>query len=74
MRKIITNILLLITVLTVQAQEISQVINILGRQAISLNGAWNYIIDVQEEGYYDYRMNPYNWDSSAMPNPNTRKI
>ena len=61
MRKIITNILLLITVLTVQAQEIPQVINILGRQAISLNGAWNYIIDVQEEGYYDYRMNPYNW-------------
>ena len=28
---------------------------------MSLNGAWNYIVDVQEEGYYDYRMNPYPW-------------
>jgi beta-glucuronidase len=27
-------------------------------ESLSLNGAWNYIVDVQEEGYYDYRMNP----------------
>jgi beta-glucuronidase len=27
-------------------------------EAMSLNGEWNYIVDVQEEGYYDYRMNP----------------
>ena len=24
----------------------------------SLNGPWHYIVDVQEEGYYDYRMRP----------------
>jgi beta-glucuronidase len=28
---------------------------------MSLNGEWNYIIDVQEEGYYDYRMKPTRW-------------
>ena len=28
---------------------------------MSLNGDWHYIIDVQEEGYYDYRMNPIRW-------------
>ena len=40
------------------SKEIPQIGNILGREKISLNGKWNYIIDVQEEGYYDYRMNP----------------
>ena len=35
--------------------------NVMGRQTLSLNGAWNYIVDVQEEGYYDYRMNPTRW-------------
>jgi len=37
------------------------VANILSRQVTSLNGAWHYIVDVQEEGYYDYRMNPTPW-------------
>ena len=27
-------------------------------EGTTLNGDWNYIVDVQEEGYYDYRMNP----------------
>ena len=35
-----------------------QIHNILNRNKISLNGKWNYIIDVQEVGYYNYRMNP----------------
>lgn len=30
-------------------------------ESLSLNGTWNYIVDVQEEGYYDYRMNPTRW-------------
>ena len=42
------------------SQEIPQIGNILSREKISLNGKWNYIVDVQEEGYYDYRMNPIN--------------
>ena len=35
--------------------------NVLNRKITSLNGEWNYIVDVQEEGYYDYRMNPTSW-------------
>jgi beta-glucuronidase len=32
--------------------------NVQAYENMSLNGDWNYIVDVQEEGYYDYRMNP----------------
>lgn len=44
-----------------QGGKVSQVANVLGRQTVSLCGEWNYIVDVQEEGYYDYRMNPTPW-------------
>ncbi len=47
--------------LMVQAHEIALPGNVLNRQTTSLNGDWNYIVDVQEEGYYDYRMNPTPW-------------
>ena len=57
MRKLLT-LILLVAALTVKAQDIPQVANILGRQTTSLNGTWHYIVDVQEEGYYDYRMKP----------------
>ena len=57
-RLLLTTTLMLIAVLTLQAGELPQIANILGRQTTSLNGTWNYIVDVQEEGYYDYRMNP----------------
>ena len=43
------------------AQELPQIANVFNREKISLNGDWNYIVDVQEEGYYDYRMNPTPW-------------
>jgi beta-glucuronidase len=35
--------------------------NVLAYEKVSLNGDWHYIVDVQEEGYYDYRMNPTRW-------------
>ena len=35
--------------------------NVMVYESISLAGDWNYIVDVQEEGYYDYRMNPTRW-------------
>ena len=44
--------------LSVCAQEVPQIANVMARQTTSLNGPWNYIVDVQEEGYYDYRMKP----------------
>ena len=46
---------------TTSAKEVALLGNVPARQATSLNGAWNYIVDVQEEGYYDYRMNPTRW-------------
>ena len=41
----------------IYSQSIPQLVNIFGRKTISLNGKWKYIIDVQDAGYYDYRMN-----------------
>jgi beta-glucuronidase len=49
--------------LAAQAQDV--VLNILGRNTISLNGKWNYIIDPYENGYYDYRYEPY--DKAETP-------
>ena len=43
------------------ATEVPQITNVLNRETTSLNGKWHYIVDVQEEGYYDYRMNPTPW-------------
>ena len=63
MRKILTALVLAAApLLTVLAQtEVAQVGNVLHRHVTSLNGEWHYIVDVQEEGYYDYRMNPTRW-------------
>jgi len=41
-----------------EIEKTPQINNILNRNKICLNGKWNYIIDVQDVGYYDYRMNP----------------
>ena len=48
-----------LTVTTAVAQPLIQNVN--AYESMSLNGEWNYIVDVQEEGYYDYRMNPTRW-------------
>ena len=45
----------------VNTEVLPQISNVLARKAVSLNGHWNYLVDVQEEGYYDYRMNPTPW-------------
>lgn len=43
------------------AEELPLIGNVYGRNTVSLNGDWNYIIDVQEQGFYDYRMNESPW-------------
>jgi beta-glucuronidase len=40
-------------------------VNALNRSTFSLNGKWNYIIDPYENGYYDYRYEPY--DQNPTP-------
>ncbi|MBQ3992294.1 MAG: beta-glucuronidase [Bacteroidaceae bacterium] len=39
-------------------RELPLIQNIKAYESVSLNGPWNYIVDVQEEGYYNYRMKP----------------
>ena len=58
-----------LTFITTMAEEVPQIANVQARKTTSLNGAWHYIIDVQEEGYYDYRMNPtpYGFFRNAKP-------
>ena len=64
MKKILSMIMLLVGawIPTAQAAEALPLIqNVNAYESMSLNGDWNYIVDVQEEGYYDYRMNPTRW-------------
>ena len=61
MKKLLTMVLAIAGVMGAWAQQVPQVANVMNRQAVSLNGYWHYIVDVQEEGYYDYRMNPTRW-------------
>ena len=62
MRNRFLTLMLAVTGLTgAWAQEVPQVTNVINRQAMTLNGDWHYLVDVQEEGYYDYRMNPTRW-------------
>ena len=62
MRKFLFAILFPLASLSLRAaSEASLIGNVLNRQTISLNGDWHYIVDSQEEGYYDYRMKPMRW-------------
>ena len=64
MKTLLTTILLSLTaVLPSMAanHEVPLIHNVQAYESLSLNGEWNYIVDVQEEGYYDYRMNPTRW-------------
>ena len=64
MKTLLTTILLSLTVILPSKaanHEVPLIQNVQAYESLSLNGEWNYIIDVQEEGYYDYRMNPTRW-------------
>ena len=39
--------------------QVSSIQNIQARKILSLNGKWNYIVDPYENGYYDYRHEPF---------------
>ena len=57
MKKFIFFAALLLSPLASFADEIPLIHNIYNRDRISLNGKWRYIVDVQENGFYDYRHN-----------------
>ena len=56
-----------------RAEVIPLLGNIPGRHTVSLNGEWNYIVDVQEKGYYDYRMKPTPWGFFLNQKPQSPK-
>lgn len=61
MKKLLTTMLLAASgVLAASAanEPLPLIQNVQAYESCLLNGDWNYIVDVQEEGYYDYRMNP----------------
>ena len=61
MKKILDTIMLAVGLLlpaTLAAEALPLIQNVNAYESMSLNGEWNYIVDVQEEGYYDYRMKP----------------
>ncbi|WP_373057658.1 glycoside hydrolase family 2 protein [Zunongwangia sp. H14] len=45
------------------SQELIQ--NLPGRETISLNGRWNYIVDPYQMGYLDYRQQPFDQSESG---------
>ena len=59
--KVIFAIFALACALGAEAKIGTQIGNVMARKTTSLNGQWNYIVDVQEEGYYDYRMHVTRW-------------
>ena len=65
MRKPIIRLIMLVVSTLLPATVVAEVLpliqNVNAYEQMSLNGDWNYIVDVQEEGYYDYRMNPTPW-------------
>ena len=62
MKRIVAFVFLMAALyMQMSANEVNLIGNVPARKAMSLNGDWNYIIDVQEEGYYDYRMNITQW-------------
>lgn len=61
MKKTIKRIMLFLALSSASftsAQTTSQIINVEGRNTISLDGLWKTIVDPFENGYYDYRRLP----------------
>jgi beta-glucuronidase len=61
---IFLSFLLLFSVFSSVAQ-VTNLQNIQARKILSLNGKWNYIIDPYENGFYDYRHQPFDESKSG---------
>ena len=67
MKRIITLAALLLVSLAAHAGEDApapQIVNVFGRETVSLDGLWKTIVDPYENGYYNYRMHPHGDASS----------
>ncbi|GAF04197.1 glycoside hydrolase family 2 protein [Saccharicrinis fermentans] len=63
MKQLVALILLLVSVNVLGTDNLLQ--NTYLRSGFTLNGKWNYIVDVYETGYYNYRWEPH--DGSTNP-------
>lgn len=61
----LTTIISFVLSLDAMSENTALIQNVMGRNTVSLNGKWNYIIDPYETGYYDYRYMPFD----EMRNP-----
>jgi len=59
MKKLIFFLFVAFAASNIFAQEVPLVSNIYARQNMILNGKWNYVVDPLENGYYDYRLRPF---------------
>ncbi len=50
---------------TISSQEL--ITNIINRDTTSLNGAWNYIVDPYESGYFSFHQEPYDQKNIGSP-------
>ncbi|WP_044209444.1 glycoside hydrolase family 2 protein [Flammeovirga sp. OC4] len=57
MKQLLTLFILLLSLASFANEPLLQ--NTYSREGISLNGRWNYIVDVYESGYYNYRREPH---------------
>jgi beta-glucuronidase len=79
MKNIFLNFLFFLLAISLFAQE-NLITNIGGRNTVSLNGTWHYIVDPYETGFYDYRYNERNendgeayWNKPVIKNKSDRK-
>lgn len=73
MKRITTLLSFLLLSLAVHAGEeapSSQIVNVIGRQTVSLDGLWKTIVDPYENGYYNYRMQPHSDAGSYFADKN----
>lgn len=58
MKRLLIALLAMTLVAALRADEVPLLQNVMGRQTETLNGTWHYLVDVQQRGYYDYRLRP----------------
>lgn len=70
MKNILLGLLVLLACNTLLWSQDSDnlLINTANRTTASLNGSWHYIVDPYENGYYNYRYQPF--DQQEQPSPN----
>ena len=79
MKNIFLNVLFFLLAISFFAQE-NLITNISGRNTVSLNGTWHYIVDPYETGFYNYRYTERNendgeayWNKPVIKNKSDRK-